>query len=142
LPSAAAKSRQWQTNRNKIQAVNFIRTTSSTRQSKAKAMAEATPATLATRTTTNNSHNLGPSRDPGSIAAKTEKVASSSRLGHRALGHLGAVFNHANCIVQLSGNYCHYIQRSEPPARCCQLVQVYAAIFISMSPTLSSGGLA
>lgn len=60
---AVAKSRQWQTNRNKIQAVNFIRTTSSTRQSNAKAMAmaKATPATLATRGATNNSHNLGPS---------------------------------------------------------------------------------
>lgn len=136
---AVAKSRQWQTNRNKIQAVNFIRTTSSTRQSKAKAMAmaKATPATLATRGATNNSHNLGPSSTSfagfychSSPAAQkrwrteeAEKVANWSRLGHRALGHLGTVFNHANCIAQLSGNYCHYIRGSESPPRCCNLYE-------------------
>jgi len=72
---------------------------------------------------------------PGSIAIprqqrrrvwrteEAEKVANWSRLGHRALGHLGTVFNHANCIAQLSGNYCHYIRGSESPPRCCNLYE-------------------
>lgn len=89
-----AKSRQWQTKRNKIQAVNFIRTTSSTRQSKAScllalamamAKAKATPATLATLHRTiaailAHPALLSPAILCCSIAAKSYRPAGSSSI--------------------------------------------------------------